>query len=178
MFGFFKGTKQKDLEFFKEMMSAAAEGEQRAKINSAIGSLGIQLEPENDNSQYCIKVSSALVKKIMMSHGTTIKSAENDDILTAGLFLFVVSNHITRVVGAPFEEVSSIAVLDLFYDISSPQEIAEYVNPIANLYNDASTNSKIPLAIGQNLVKWIEEPIHENYTRLVELYKLCRENLK
>ena len=69
MFGFFKRKKQKEIEILRTLMSAAAEGEQRAKINAAIGSLDIQLPPENDNTQYCINTCAVIVRNIMESYG-------------------------------------------------------------------------------------------------------------
>lgn len=177
MFGFFKRKKQKEIEILRTLMSAAAEGEQRAKINAAIGSLGIQLPPENDNTKYCINTCAVIVRNIMESYGTKPEDANDDDIFTAGLFLFTVSNHITRIVGAPFETVASVTPLELFSATRSPLEMAEYVHLIGNLYNDTMDNGRVCEAIGQSLAKWIMFPTHEQFDKLIQLYRLCRENI-
>ena len=43
VFGWFKKPNQRDREFMKMLITAAAEGESRAKVNRALGSEGIQL---------------------------------------------------------------------------------------------------------------------------------------
>ena len=177
MFGFLKRKKQKEIEFLRTLVRASAEGEQRAKINSAIGSLGIQLRPENDNALYCVKTCAVIVRAIIENYGTKIEDVNDDDIFTAGLFLFVLSDHIARIVGAPFETVASIAPLELFSTTHSPLEMAEYVQLIGKLYNETMDKSRICEAIGQNLAKWIALPTHEQFDRLIQLYGLCRENI-
>jgi hypothetical protein len=177
MFNFFKSKREKNLEFLRLMISAAAEGEHRAKINSAIGSLGIQLKPENNNALYCIKTSAVIVKNIMEQFGTNLSDVDEDDIFTAGVFLFTVSNHITYVIRTPFEEVASITPLELFSATHDPSEIANYVAAIGNTYNSISQSSKIIEVIGQNLITWIDAPTQEQFNKLVQLYGLCRKNI-
>jgi hypothetical protein len=177
MFGFFK-RKQKDREFMMRLMTAAAEGEQRSKINAALSSLGIQLEAEEDNSQYCIKTTAAFVKKIVEEYGTDIQNANDDDIVTAGIFLFTVSNHITRVIGAPFEAVSSITLFELFSDVKSIGELTEYIPIIGSTYNTAAENTKIIDAIGQSFVNFLNEQQYSQFENLIKLYGICRANIK
>ena len=178
MFGLFKSRRKKEEEFMLKMMSAAAEGEQRAKINAALGSLDVQIEPIEDNAQYCIKTSALIVKKIVEGYGTDLTKADDDDIITMGLFLFAVSNHITRVIGAPFEEVSAITLLELFSDVRPSEEMTNYIPIVIDTYNSAATDSKIVDAIGQNFVKWLNEQTHSQFEKLIVLYKMCRENIK
>lgn len=160
------------------MMRAYAEGEERAKINQALGSLGIQLKSEDDSAQYSIKTTAAIVRAIMEKYGTDLKKINDDDMFTAGIFLFAISNHITRVVGAPFEQVAAITPLELLRESRSLEQLAGYVNPIGNTYNNAAKNSKIIDAIGQNIVEWISTPEHDRFDKIVKLYGLCRENIK
>lgn len=184
MFGLFKRKKKSNLDFlndpdfFKTMMHSAAEGQQRANVNQALGSLGIQLPAEESNTQYCIKRTSALTKYIMTRAGTDTSCIEDDDIFTAGVFAFTIGNHLTRIIGAPFEEVTALTVLDLFHEDRPVKQLTEYIRPIIDTYNGLCTSSKIIEAIGQNVAKWINEPTDEQFTKLVSIYKLCRDSIQ
>lgn len=159
------------------MMRIAAEGQERSKINAALGSLGLEQERVDDSSQYCIKTSVAFVKKIIEEYGTNINEPDDDDIITAGVFLFVISNHITRVIGAPFEIVSAITPLMLFSNSTRIKDIPDLVSVIIDTYNGAAENTKITDAIGQNFVKYLDQQEYSQFRKIVELYGICRESI-
>ncbi|MAZ44204.1 MAG: hypothetical protein CMF48_03395 [Legionellales bacterium] len=123
----FKSREEINMEWLARFVSAYAEGQQRAKINSALGSINVQLSPEDDNTQYSIQVSHNIVREILKAHGTNINETDEYDILAAGFLLFIVSNHISLLVGAPFEHVSSIAIICLLSERFPPDEAVKYV---------------------------------------------------
>jgi len=172
MFGLFKRRKQKDLEFTETLMRAAAEGDSRAKVNRALGSKGIQLTPEKNNHQYSIQASAAIVRLIAKKAGVPIgANGDDDDNFVAGIFAFVVSNHVSYIIGAQFEMVSSIVVIDLL-----GQDAASKVNDLAASYNRMSQEGRVVEAIGHNIAKWITAPTDDQFSKLAALYKVCREN--
>ena len=169
---FINKKKRNDREFLKEIVSAAAEGESRAQVNRALGSVGVEFDAEPDNAQFCIKASAAVVELIMKRAGKDPKSATSDDIFTGGVFGVVASNHLTRLVGAQFETVSSIVPLELF-----GLEAASDVPEIINAYNRITQEGRIAEAIGQNIALWIAEPSDERLDKLAKLYKLCNDSI-
>lgn len=172
MFGFLKRRKQQELEFVEGLIRAAAEGDSRAKINRALGSEGVQLTPKEDNHQYSIHASATIVRLIAKEAGVPIGvNGNEDDNFVAGIFAFVVSNHVSYMIGAQFEMVSSIVIIDLL-----GQDAASQVNDLAESYNRMSQEGRVVEAIGQNIAKWITDPTDEQFSKLAALYKLCREN--
>ncbi len=154
------------------LMRAAAEGDSRAKVNRALGSVGIQLTPEEDNTHYCIKASTAIVRFIAAKAEDPIEDMKNaDDNFVAGIFSFVASNHLTHIIGAPFEMVASIVPLNLFGN-----DYASEVDALGNSFNTMTQEGRVIEAIGQNIAKWIATPTDEHLGKLVALYKLCKEH--
>ena len=160
-----------------EMMSILSEDLQKQKINEALNILGIQLEKTDEIHQYCIKTTVAFVIYIVEKYGTEIKNANDDDIITAGVFLFSISNHITRVMGVSFEAVSSLTILDLFYENKTIEELSEYIPVIGETYNKTLQSSKIIDAIGQNFVKFLNEKQTSQFEKLIQIYEMCRNNI-
>lgn len=173
VFGLFKKRKSNFPEL-TDLISAAAEGESRATVNRALGSKGVQLAPEDDNSPYSIQASANIVRLIAREAGIPIGiDGNDDDNFVAGIFAFVVSNHISYMIGAPFEIVSSIVVMDLL-----GQDAASEVNDLADSYNRMSQEGPIIEAIGQNVAKWVSAPTDEQFSKIVDLYKLCRNHVQ
>lgn len=170
MFGLFKGRKQSDLEFMKDLITAAAEGENRAKVNRALGSAGIQLPIKSDNAQYCIRASSAIVRLISETANVPVQTMDEDDKFVVGIFALVASDYVTRIIGAQFEIVSTIVVIDLL-----GHSYSENVSELGDAYNRMASEGRVIEAIGQNIAKWISNPTNEQIEKLGSLFKLCRE---
>jgi len=177
MFKVFKSKKRKDLEFISSILKSCAEGEYCEKISEALKTLNVHLKTEYDNTKYCVEVTVVIVRKIIEKYGTDLnKNYVDDDIFTAGFFCFVISNHITRIVKSEFETVSTLAVLDLF-GFSKAIEISNYINPIADMYNEIA-DAKLITALGQNFVKWIENPTDEQFDKMIQLYGICKKSIR
>lgn len=172
MFGIFKSPKQKNRESTKGIMRSDSEGHNRSKVRRALESKGIKFASQLDNSQYSIQASAAIVRLIANDAGIPVKKgSDEDDDFVAGIFSFVVSNHICYMVGTQFETISSIVVIDLL-----GLEAASDVNDLADSYNRMTQEGRVIEAIGQNVAKWISTPTDEQFAKLVELYRLCREH--
>ena len=149
----------------------------KQKIDVALETLGIKLENINSNQEFCIKSTVAFVRYIIDKYGTEIKNADDDDIITAGIFLFSISNHITRIVNSDFEIVSSITVLELFYENKDIKELSDYIPVIGETYNKTLQSSKIIHAIDQNFVKFLNEEQISQFDKLIQIYEMCRNNI-
>jgi hypothetical protein len=145
----------------------------RDKVNHALGSRAAQIPSGLDDSQYSIRASAAVVRLIAKEADILIgNDSEEDDDFVAGIFAFVVSNHITYLLGAPFEIVATIVVIDLL-----GQQAASEVPTLMNSFNRMAQEGRVIEAIGQNVAKWISTPTDERFDKLVALYKLCREHV-
>jgi hypothetical protein len=171
MFGWFKGRRKKDKEFLESMMRTAVEGHSRVSVNRALGSLGIQLSREPDNTQFSIRASSALVRAISEKAGLSVHSMDDDDRFVAAIFCFVTSDHISHIIGAPFEMVSTVVPLDLF-----GHKYADRVFAWGNSFNRMAAEGRVVEAIGENIAKWIAEPTNDQFEKLAKLFQLCRKS--
>ncbi len=171
MFEWFKRRKRRDEEFFLNYVRAAAEGENRAKVNRALGSVGVQLPFEPDNTQYCIKASAALVRVVTEKVGVSMHAADKDDRFVVGIFGFVAGDYFSGIMGAPFETVSSIVALDLL-----GVEYAAQIGSLGDSYNRMAQTGRVIEAIGQNIAKWVSAPTDEQLKKLADLFKLCRQH--
>ena len=177
MFGLFKNKKREETEFLIEMMSVTSEELQKQKIDEALNILDIKLKKTNDHQKYCIKTTVAFVRYIVEKHGTKIKDANDNDIITSGVFLFAISSHITKVMGVSFEIVSSLTILELFYENKTVEDLSEYIPVIGKTYNKTLQSSKIIDAIGQNFVKFLNEKQTSQFEKLIQIYEMCRNNI-
>jgi len=62
-------------EFFERMMRAAAEGQQRARVNTAAGTIGASFQSDPDNTKYCANAVEAIVCAVMRRAGCDMESA-------------------------------------------------------------------------------------------------------
>jgi len=113
MFGWIKRRKQEDRQALARLMQAAAEGEKRAKINSALETVGIILEYEEDDTLFCVNSVSSIVKTIAERAGDPIENMNDDGIFVAGIFAFTASDYLSQLIGAQFEMITSIVIIDI-----------------------------------------------------------------
>ena len=170
MFGWLKGRRDRDQDFLDNFQRAAAKGESRARVNRALSSAGVQLAAEPDNAQFCIKASAAIVRVIVQRAGMSIREIDDETKFVAGIFGFVASDYLSRVVEAPFEIVSSIVLLELF-----GTEYAEHIGRVGDSYNRMAQSGQVIKTIGQNIADWISTPTDEQLEQLADLFRLCRK---
>ena len=148
------------------------DSETRAKVNRALGSRAAQIPSGLDNSQYSIRASAAIVRVVAEAADISIENGNEGDDFVAGIWAFVVSDHITYIVGTSFEVVAPIVAIDLL-----GLEAASDVPTLINSFNRMAQEGRVTEAIGQNVAKWISTPTDERFDKLVGLYKLCREHV-
>jgi len=150
--------------------AVAIEGTQRARVNHALASSGVELPVEINSTQFCIRASAATVRLIAQKASIPL-DANDDDRFVAGVFSFVASNHQSRIIGAPFEMIASAVPLELF-----GIDYVDQVPDLADSYNRMAQGSRVFEAIGQNIAKWIANPTDAHLSSLASLYRLCREH--
>ena len=100
----------------------------------------------------------------------SIREIDDETKFVAGIFGFVASDYLSRVVEAPFEIVSSIVLLELF-----GTEYAEHIGRVGNSYNRMAQSGQVIKTIGQNIADWISTPTDERLEQLADLFRLCRK---
>ena len=168
MFGWLKGRRAKEQEFFESMMTAAASGEQRARINRALGSLGVELPPADKNSDFSVKASAEFIKALSHSSGISLVSPTDDEAFVLGIFSLITSDYVSQKVGAQFEGVATVAFLDAF-GLRSQQRLPE----ILGSYNEMATKGDMTKVIGTVLARWFSQPSPENFKTVQNLLDEC-----
>ena len=79
---------------------------------------------------------------------------------------------------SPFEQVASLAPLELFKGARDPLAMSAAVPEMGNAFNQMSQDGRVIEAIGQNIAGWINDPSDEQLDKLAKLYKLCRKSIK
>jgi len=153
------------------MQSQNNDSEVRAKVDRALGSRAAQVPTGLDDSQYSIRASAAIVRVVAEAANMSIENGDEGDDFVAGIWAFVVSSHITYIVGTSFEVIAPIVAMDVL-----GLEAASDVPTLINSYNRMAQEGRVTEAIGQNVAKWIFTPTDESFDKLVMLYKLCREH--
>ncbi len=86
-------------------------------------------------------------------------------------FCLVTSDQVTHRMGETFEFISSVVLIDLF-----GEDYASEITSLTDSYNSMCKNGNVVKAIGHTIAKWIASPTEEHFSKLVGLYKLCKEN--
>lgn len=157
-----------------------AEDSDRTAIDLALATIGIDTASEDDKTQLCITATRAIVTAIMLRAGVRPREADDDGRFVGGIFAFVASDYITRLVGAEFEMVSSIAVIAMFFDPDTALDGAQLVQEVGSAFNKMvhRDGSKDLQAIGQSIAGWINDPTDARLASLAELFKVCREHIE
>jgi hypothetical protein len=120
--------KKEEEKFLLELGKAYVEGEQKRMITAAINSLEKKFKAPEENNNYCVKASVLIVQQLMKSCRISPKNIVDDDLIIAGIFICILSDHISRIVVGEFEIISMRAMLQLFSNYkpieSSPRGIA------------------------------------------------------
>jgi len=137
----------------------------------------LELDPEMDNTKFCIKANAAFMRRVLGNYGTSLKDADDDDIFTAGLFVFTISNYLAQLQNVMFETVANNTFLEIFIETHHHEKLIQYIDLLIKYYNHTAKNSKIILAITQNVDKWFTNPEPVQLDKIVELYGLCRSHI-
>jgi hypothetical protein len=179
MFWKSKRRREEERRFTLDLMRAAAEGKNRAMINRALGTLGKQLPPEPDNAKFCTLAVCEIVTSVMERVGHRPRTADDDSQFVGGMFAFVASDYVSRIVGTSFETVSSIAVIALFYGAANASEGAALVGEVGRAYNKlAIEDGAVLRMIGEAIAEWINDPTEAGVEKLVGIFNLCRNGVK
>jgi hypothetical protein len=179
MFGFGKKKREaEEREFALQMMRAAAEGGERARVVRALATVDVQIDPTFDDQRFCTRAVMAVVQDLAKRAGQSPIWLDDDHRFTAGIFAFTLANAVSFRLGASFEQVASAAALMLTaVEDGDPAEDAKGVDEIADVYNDLTTKGRVVEAIGKTFTAWLAEPSVDNYAKLVGLYQLLGESV-
>ena len=182
MFGFF-GRKKQKAQFLK-MMKDIQVGEERSKVSKLLLSLDEDFKPVSEELEYCVDASN----KILWHFKSLVE--DNPDEMTEraklvlGLFAFVYTSHLSRILDVPFEPVTYAVIPTLFVPKdASEEDVDAIVDEAADIFDRAcdeyncqvEENNKIQRAIGQNFYLWVETGHPEPLQKLVQLYTIMKQ---
>lgn len=166
MFSFFR--RKRDQKIFWDLMRAADEGSQRALVKRAFDSVGAPFENDDDSLKYCVNAVAAIVPIIMNEAGLGTTPISKADALSAGVLAFTISSHICRIIGAaPFEVVSSVALIPLLSNKMPHEEFLGLAPKVIDAYNKDTISGHVSNEIGQSFAVWLQEPTSENFDSLI-----------
>jgi hypothetical protein len=171
MFGLF-GRKKREQDFAVMLMKAAAEGQRRALVNAAIGTLGVAFKADPDTTEYCINAVAAIVPVVMQRAGCDMEKLPKTDVFNGSLFAFIYSDHLTRIVGAPFETVASVTLIPLF-NRHVPGAMPDLMSAVIDFYNRIA-EAESTRDVGGRFAQWISDPSHDNFDRMVASFAYLR----
>lgn len=173
MFGWMKGRRAQEQEFLDRALRAMTEGNARARVNRALGTLGADVPPEPKNVDFCVSAATSFMNELARAAGLDCSSLDDDEAFVLGLFSMVASDHLCHIVGAQFEMASVGAHIMVF----GPDR-AESFPSLIDSYNTMATRGDMIQVIGNAIAKWFGEPSTENFARLSKLLSVCLESSK
>lgn len=176
IWSFFKGNQAPD-PIQALAQQARAQGTEAAQAWRAMKSIGLDINPKMDKSQFCINATVAIVTAIAKNAKQLPIKKKSDKRFIAGLFAFVVADCLSYRIGERFEFISSIAAINLMSDLFDPDKAAEDVHAVADLYNELARSGATIELIGQTFTNWLVAPDAENHARLVGVYVMLVEKM-
>ena len=167
------------------MARSFAEGESRAKINRALGSIGVQLSADTENRDYCVTASIELVRAVIKRADKVISSVDVDDRFIGGLFAFVAGYHFSKMIGAQVEIVCPIAASMLFppTTVAGSATAGDIAREVADSFNRMAregpegAEGQVLDVIGKGIVLWIEQATEDPLGKLAGLFLECRKRI-
>jgi hypothetical protein len=173
MFSWLFDRRRRNEEFLRELVKAAAEGHQLHRLRQAIARVSADKLDGTDATENAGVAAAALVNAIVAKSIGQID--DEDDRFVSGLFAVVFSNHFSMMVAGTFEFASTLAVLRVL----GTEQFKLWFNAIISFYNEASrADSQEIQAIGITCALFYNEPSTTHFEKLVELFELCRKNVK
>lgn len=177
MFGIFR--RKKDERLLLDLVKVAAKGEKQSQVNRALRFAGITRSDKESDVQYAGRSADFITQMIMKRANVYEQTASDDDLYTAAIFIFILSNYLSYVMDIDFELASSSGTMAFFtrnkMDVKSA---LQSTFTIAKTYNAmTASNDRYLLAVGNYFAEWIKTPRIELVDQLAELFNIGRRNL-
>jgi hypothetical protein len=164
---------QRKMLLMQDMMSAAAEGSQRKKINKAIETAGLPVPYDDDTTQYCTVATARLVEAIILKSGKDTMNANDKEMFVGCLFTLIVGNHLSRLLNVQFEFVTAAAPV-MIYDKRIVEN--DILSEAIENYNDMIVSGNSISLIGQGIAEWLNDPNDLQLERIANYFLVTIEN--
>jgi hypothetical protein len=144
-------------------------GLNQSAIENALASVDMQILPQVDVTQFCIKAAANMARAIVGRARFSLDDLDDDGKLVAALFGLSAGDRLSMSLNAPFEIVSSVVPMDLF----GPDYAAELPR-LQQVHLRLTRNSWTLKAIGDNISEWIVTPSDQRFDRLATIFVICR----
>jgi len=129
-----------------------------------------------DNFSFCINFAISVMRYIISETKNNLLSTNSisdlDRPTINGLFLFVFTNHLARLLDLNFEIISSSTV----FIFLGQDKAKDHIHSIISSYNAAQTKSSFAYVLGSHFAEWIDSPSENTLNKLPELYTLAVKN--
>ena len=147
-------------------------GLDQSAIERALASVDVQVLPQVDATQFCIKAAANMTRAIIGRARFSIDDLDEDGKLVTALFGLAAGDQLSTSLNAPFEIVSSVVPMDLFgsdYTAELPR--------LRQAHMRLTRSSWILKSIGDNMGDWIVEPSDQRFDRLAAIFVICRRHV-
>lgn len=143
---------------------------------AALETIGINIDPVQEDDQFCIEAVSELISIIMARAGARPVSFDDTDAFIAGLFSFAISDLMTQKVGGTFEIVSAVVAGHVLPGLHDPQRQGEFVSEIIKAFNGRASASTV-MAVGRAADGFLRDPSGPGLGRVIQLFELSRKHV-
>lgn len=141
-------------------------------IEDALASVNMQIPPQVDVTQFCIKAAASVARAIAERARFSIDDMDNGGKLVTALFGLAASCQLSASLDAPFEVISSVVPRDLF-----GANYAAELPGIERAFQRLATTSGILKTIEDNIREWIVAPSDLRLERLAAMFVICRRHV-
>jgi hypothetical protein len=155
------------------MMSAAAEGHNKAELRSALSTIVPDVNTGENDLQFAANSAAALANAVWKEATGGHKDVDSEFV--ACIFAVIAANHFSFKIGTQFETAAILAMIPVIMD---PFKAPDVTDQVLSSYNTMTANeNRSLLAVGQSVAAWTSKPNSENFARLVDLFRLMRQHL-
>lgn len=184
MFGWFKKKRMQEdsLEAAIDaaIVGAVSVGAERSQTFRTLGTIDIEVDQEIDNQDLCIKAVVSIIKNLADAAGRSPILFSDDNRFVAGIFACAIANALSFRLSVNFEMTAKMSIFMLISsgERETMEKDIQDVDEITSSYNRIGKDGRIIDAIGMTFSNWFAYPTKENYTRLIELYRLLGNHVQ
>ena len=135
-----------------------------------------------DAEYVCASATAEFSRRIAVRNNVNFSNPTETDILAVGLFVCVISGHLTHISEVDYEPVLMAAVGIVFANPDRPLELPNIPDGILHLildfYEMNLANSRFPQIIGENFAKYLAAPTPSGLSSLFIIFEVINNHLK
>ncbi len=164
-----------------ELMEQALKDQQRPETSgmstsdpklllaNLLAELGIEVDPSEDDNQFCISATTKLNERIIQKAGALPIAYDDPSALTGGLFAFAIASALTQKSVGTFEIVATVAAGNVFRDFADSSGHNRFIQSVISAFNSERFEASVS-AIATTTLAWVCDPSDTYLNSLAELF--------